>query len=452
MISHNLIRQLDIQGPRYTSYPTAPQWGSIDSDAVTTQLTDWSNCARDIALYIHIPFCKSMCYYCGCNVIVRKGSGPEVGNEYVNLLISEIKIIESKLKNKPVIRQIHLGGGTPTFLSDAQLETLLTGIKSRFTVDGELAIEVDPRTMTADRMAALSQMGFNRLSLGVQDFDPSVQSAINRDQPYDMVENVTEWARAYPFMSLNYDLIYGLPRQTRNSIQTTVDRVIELKPDRIACYSYAHIPWLKSQQNLIPSDELPMGTEKMELFLTIRDSLLANGYIPIGMDHFALPTDALAIAYTQNTMSRNFMGYTVTPVPENWGIGLTSIGFFNHMYTQNVKTLPAYRDAIHAGQLPVSRGCKLSEDDKIRNWVIGELMCQFQLDKQKFCDKFSVNFSDYFDKIGPHLDRCTELGLITESAAGFQVTDLGKLFVRNVAIGFDAYLVPGSVTQYSRTI
>lgn len=453
-LSKDLITKYDVAGPRYTSYPTAPQWQSLTPDYYKNVLHTFGKTDKTLSIYVHIPFCKSMCYYCGCSVLIRKPSA-SVGDDYLDHLSSEIALTASLIGKKVPVKQLHLGGGTPTFLTDDQLTRLVDLLKRHFDIDfnAEVAIEIDPRTITADRLAHLKTLGFNRLSFGVQDFDPVVQKAINRTQPVDMVADVMTEARKLGFSSINMDLIYGLPYQTPETIRHTIGQVVGLKPDRIAFYSYAHIPWLKSHQTLMDPAAFPTADQKLDLFFLARQLLTESRYAAIGMDHFALETDELATAYDSGVLYRNFMGYTVKPADEYIGFGITSIGFIENTFIQNTKELAAYNDLTSHNQLPVTKGMALSEDDRIRRWVIQSLMCRFKIDKTDCWTLFEQSFDTYFSDTLPHLAQCEADGLITGSTTTtICVTELGKIFIRNVCMGFDAYLKRSSTPIYSKTI
>jgi oxygen-independent coproporphyrinogen-3 oxidase len=356
---------------------------------------------------------------------------------------------------RKLIRQLHWGGGTPTYLSEQQMERLFAKIQSAFDIDlkEEIAIEVDPRTVTRNKLEVLRQLAFNRISMGVQDFDEKVQSDINRIQPYEQVALVHSWCRELKFESVNYDLIYGLPYQTRETFQKTVDLVVGLKPDRIALYSFAYVPWLSKPQNTFNLEAIARHDEKLDIFLQSRENLLTHGYQAIAMDHFALTTDAMAKAFNEGKLHRNFMGYTLKPADEFIGLGPSAIGFLEKTYVQNTKNLPEYYQALSKGQLPVERGIVLNADDQIRQWVINRLMCHFQLDKHQFAEKFGRKFDEYFQAERKHLRDCFEDGLINENAAEIKVTDLGKLFIRNVCMGFDFYLrQENSHRRFSSTV
>ena len=451
----NTLQKYDVAGPRYTSYPTAPQWTEeVTADVYTSALKAFGVNDKTLSLYIHIPFCESLCYFCACNKVIRARED-KVGDEFLTYLFKEIDMVAGHIKKRKLIRQLHWGGGTPTYLSETQIERLFEKIRTVFDIDlnEEIAIEIDPRTVTLGKLKVLRRLGFNRISMGVQDFDEKVQDDINRIQPFDEVARVHQWCRELEFESVNYDLVYGLPYQTRETFKKTVDLVVGLKPDRIALYSFAYVPWLSKPQNKFNLEAIALHDEKLDIFLQSRENLLANGYQSIAMDHFALKTDAMARAFNEGNLHRNFMGYTLKPADEYIGIGPSAIGYVEKTYVQNTKILPDYYEAIAQSRLPVERGKRLDQDDLIRRWVINSLMCQFEVDKQLFFDTFGYEFEDYFSQEGKHVHDCIEDGLIKENSRHIKVTDLGKIFVRNVCMGFDRYLRQKNGHQrFSRTV
>ncbi len=454
-IDKQTILKYDTPGPRYTSYPTAPEWsGEVTPQIYHLKLKEFGQSPKTLSLYVHIPFCESLCTFCGCTVAIRK-QDEKYGNEYLEFLFREMELVCDSIGTKKRIRQLHWGGGTPTFLSETQIERLFKKIAESFEVDfnGEIAIEVDPRTIDKVKLQKLRALGFNRVSMGVQDFDPDVQRAVNRIQPFELVEDCARWCRELEFHSMNFDLIYGLPHQTKTSFQQTVEKVIELRPDRIALYSFAYVPWLKKHQNKLSEESLPGKDEKLEIFLQSREQLLKNGYQAIAMDHFALTTDEMSKAFNAGVLYRNFMGYTVKPADEYIGVGVSAIGFLENTYVQNHKTLPAYYENLRRNELPIERGKILGHDDQIRQWVINHLMCQFEIDKREFQERFQLEFDQYFTDEQEHLLRCVEDGLIFLSSEKIKATDLGKIFVRNVCMGFDWYLrQPSAHRRFSRTV
>jgi oxygen-independent coproporphyrinogen-3 oxidase len=454
-ITAELVQKLSKPGPRYTSYPTAPEWKAWDTpQSYIRALNLLGQSDHSVSLYVHIPFCPKMCYYCGCNVVIRK-SNTNVGDEYIDYLEKELQLVTGHIDKKTTLKQVHLGGGTPNFLSSDQLRRLWALITTFFNIDpdAEIAIEIDPRTIHIDQLHTLKELGFNRISMGIQDFDPTVQDVINREQPFDMVQELIGNLRALNFTSINMDLIYGLPNQTLDSFSETIKKVISLNPDRIALYSFAYVPWLKSHQKLLVEKDIPAGKEKLDLFLDARDRFLKSGYDAIGMDHFAKKTDDIAKAYATGTLHRNFMGYTTKPADDYIGIGVTAIGYVSETFSQNTHELKDYYDALDRDVLPSVKGLVLGPDDLIRQWIIKQFMCAFQLDKTAFSKKFLCDFEDYFEDELLHLNRCEEEGLVTQTPTHIYITDLGRFFIRNVAMGFDAYLQKSQTQKkFSNTI
>ncbi len=442
VIDKNTILKYDSPGPRYTSYPTAPEWQDHFSQAdYRAKLKAFGLSTKTLSVYVHLPFCVSMCTFCACNVVIRPND-QKYAEEYLQHLFAEIDLVREAIGKKALVKQLHWGGGTPNFLSVDQLQRLFYKIKSSFEVDlnQEVAVEIDPRTVTVEKIKVLREAGFNRVSMGVQDFEPQVQGAINRIQPFVKVKAVYDLCRQLGFQSVNFDLIYGLPYQTLQSFRKTVEQVAELKPDRIALYSFAYVPWLKKHQKKIVVDTLPENDLKLDIFLLARNKFLSWGYQAIAMDHFALTEDELAVAYRSGKLYRNFMGYTVKPADEYIGLGMTAIGFLENAFIQNQKTLPDYYAALKERKLPVERGKDLSPDDLRRQWVINSLMCQFKVDSLRFQELFNERFEDYFAAEEGHLAKCLAEGLLEREGQDFRVTELGKIFIRNVCMGFDWYL------------
>src|SRR3989338_6884777 len=454
-ITKDLILKYDQPGPRYTSYPTAPEWSTEVADQVYQEkLREFGQNDKTLSLYIHIPFCRTLCSFCACNVVIRP-KYEKYGDEYLKYLFKEIDLVRHFIGRKKTIKQFHWGGGTPTYLNEPQIERLFKKVQENFEINlnSEVAVEIDPRTIDKNKVKKMRQLGFNRVSMGVQDFDPEVQRHVNRQQPFAMVKEFNDWCRELQFQSVNFDLIYGLPQQTSESVKQTVEQVIQLKPDRIAFYSFAYVPWLKAHQNKIDKESLPSNDQKMEIFLSSRQKFLESGYQAIAMDHFALKGDELAKSFNDGKLYRNFMGYTVKPADEYVGLGMTAIGFLENTFFQNQKTLPGYYKALSGGKLPVERGKILSEDDRIRQWVINSFMCRFQIDKDEFQGRFKKDFDEYFSEEQAHLVRCVADGLITSQGQLIQTTELGKIFIRNVCMGFDWYLrQKGAHKRFSKTI
>ena len=442
-VSIEMLHRFDKPVPRYTSYPTAPEWGEIEPKTYTEHLQQLNATSRPLSLYFHIPFCRTMCLFCGCSVLLNRK--PENEERYVAYLLKEMELVRGHLREDHVVTQLHFGGGTPTKLTTDQLARIWHKIHELYRVDpnGELAMEIDPRTVLPDngeKLRFLRSLGFNRVSFGVQDTNPKVQEAIKRRQSYAMSRQTFELARELEFTGINLDLIYGLPYQTEETFQDTVERIAELRPDRIALFSYARVPWLKPHQKAIPEAALPSTEEKFRIYIRARQELLAAGYVALGMDHFALPNDPLAQAYISGRLHRNFQGYTLNLAEDMVGHGITAIGQVQNGFFQNRKTLDEYYQCLDNGVLPVFRGKVLTTDDRLRRWAIQSLMCQFSVNKEEFADHAKQKWADYFKDEQPSIEAAKEEGLLTEDAQYLHVTSLGRLFVRNVAALFDYYL------------
>lgn len=444
-VTESLLRRFDVPGPRYTSYPTADRFvdafGPADLDRALDQRADVGGVGAGLlSLYVHIPFCESVCYYCACNKVITKHH--ERALEYLDALDREISLYVARLGPGQRVSQLHLGGGSPTFLSDAELTRLMGSLRASFKlVDGaEISIEVDPRTVDASRLAHLKSIGFNRLSFGVQDFDPAVQQAVHRMQSLESVQALLETSRRLGFESTNVDLIYGLPRQTPESLRRTVAQVTELRPDRIALYSYAHLPQRFKPQRRIDAAMLPPPEHRVTMLAEAIEAFRAAGYDYIGMDHFALPTDSLAVAKRQGRLHRNFQGYSTQPDCDLVALGVSAIGRIGATYSQNAKTLPEYYDALAQGQLPVVRGIALTRDDIVRRAAIMALMCQGRLEFESIELAHLINMREYFGPELTKLQSYEENGLLTLEPGAVQVTALGWYFIRAIAMTFDRQL------------
>ena len=445
LVSPELLRKFDVPGPRYTSYPTADRFvEAFAADDYARALTQRRNGAAALALplslYVHVPFCESLCYYCACNKIITRHH--ERAKPYLEYLEREVALHTALLGTQQKVTQLHLGGGSPTFLSDDELRGLMDMLRKHFQLvpGGEYAIEVDPRTVDAGRLGALADMGFNRLSFGVQDFDPAVQKAVHRVQPAEQVFELVHAARARGFESINVDLIYGLPQQTPASFDRTLEQVVELRPDRIALYAYAHLPERFKPQRRIDTAQLPEASGKVSMLARSLVALMAAGYVYVGMDHFALPDDPLAVAKRQGRLHRNFQGYSTQPDHDLIALGVSSIGRLGATYSQNAKTLPEYYDALDHGRLPVVRGLALSRDDLIRRAVIMALMCQGQCLYESIDLAYLIDFKSYFAGELEVLRSMQDSGMVLLDDSGIQVTAMGWYFVRAVAMVFDRYL------------
>ena len=444
-ITPELLTKFDVAGPRYTSYPTADRFVEAVGEpgylqALDQRRTGPAAMALPLSLYVHIPFCESLCYYCACNKIITKHH--ERSAPYLRYLSKEVDLHVQHIGAGQSVSQLHLGGGTPTFFSDDELSELMAMLRRNFNLvpGGEYSIEVDPRTVTAERLAHLARLGFNRLSFGVQDFDPIVQKAVHRVQPAEQVFALVEAARGIGFESINVDLIYGLPKQTPESFDRTLAQVAELRPDRIALYAYAHLPERFKPQRRIIAIDLPGAPNKVAMLARSLAAFEAAGYDYIGMDHFALPNDALAVAKRQGRLHRNFQGYSTQPDCDLIGLGVSAIGKVGATYSQNAKSLEEYQDLLDHGHLPVARGLAVSRDDLLRRCVIMALMCQGEVMFESAELAHLIDFRSYFASELETLRGMQEQGLVELSDTGIKVTPMGWFFVRGVAMVFDKYL------------
>ena len=442
-ISEELVRKFDKLGPRYTSYPTADRFHTAFTEQTYRSYLDLRAGKANnppLSIYIHLPFCESLCYFCACNKIITKDH--ERVGEYLRYLDKEMALVASRLGKDRKTVQLHLGGGTPTFFNADELRQLMAMVRNHFefTPDAELGVEIDPRTVQAGTLTMLAELGFNRNSFGVQDFDPAVQQAVNRIQPLSMVEKAVVESRKANFQSINADLIYGLPKQTPDSFDRTLAQVAELRPDRIALYAYAHLPERFKPQRRIVWADLPMASAKVSMLSRSLEAFSAAGYVYVGMDHFALPEDALAIAKRQGRLHRNFQGYSTQPDCDLIALGVSAIGRVGATYSQNAKTLDDYYDRLNQGHLPVVRGLALTRDDLVRRAVIMALMCQGELLFEPMEQSWLIDFRTYF---APELEQLKEMavqGLVVMGPDGVEVTDMGWYFVRGIAMVFDRYL------------
>jgi oxygen-independent coproporphyrinogen-3 oxidase len=447
VVTEELLRRLDVNGPRYTSYPTADRFvdafGADDYVRALDQRAEGAGViggASPLSVYVHIPFCESLCYYCACNKVITKHH--ERAADYLDALDKEIALHVARLGPGQAVSQLHFGGGSPTFLSDAELARLMGSLRKAFRIasGAETSIEVDPRTVDHERLAHLARLGFNRLSFGVQDFDPAVQQAVHRVQSREMVASLMASARSLGFESTNVDLIYGLPRQTPESLQRTVREVAELRPERIALYSYAHLPQRFKPQRRIDASALPAAADKVRMLAEAIAGFVGHGYQYIGMDHFALPGDSLAAAKRQGRLHRNFQGYSTQPDCDLIGLGVSSIGRVGATYSQNAKTLDEYYDAVNRGEFPVVRGLALTREDLLRRAVIMAIMCQGRLEFESIEVAHLIDFRQHFASELEQLHALEASGLVQLEPAAIQVTPLGWYFIRSVAMVFDKYL------------
>ena len=437
-LSDELLRKLEVPGPRYTSYPTVPEWsdqfGAVDHAAALT--ATGAHPERPLSLYVHIPFCQELCTYCGCNVVVSRDATR--ADRYLGNVAREVALVAARVGKGRKLSRLHLGGGTPTFLNEAQLLRLWTSITDYFTPErnAEIALEIDPVVTRREQLALLRGLGFRRLSMGVQDFDPRVQEAVHRIQSVEQTRGMLDYARELGFESVNFDLIYGLPLQTPESWRRTLEQVAELRPDRVAAFSFAYVPEARPNQRKLNVVDIPRGANKLELVRVIHDTLGRAGYDPIGMDHFALSTDELSIAQKAGRLWRDFQGYTVQRDSETIALGITAISALETAYAQNVRSLMDYEHALDEGVLPTAKGMKLSADDRLRRAVITDLMCNFELDLATTVDDAANYFADELVALRPLVAD----GLLTLDGTRISLLPLGRLFVRNVAMVFDAYL------------
>jgi len=454
-LSIALLRQFDVAGPRYTSYPTADRFvEAFDADDYALALQgrrDAGASAAPLSLYVHIPFCESLCYYCACNKIVTRHH--EKATQYLAYLAREVRLQVAQLGRGTTVSQLHLGGGTPTFLNDAELSQLLAMLREAFVFlpGGEQSIEIDPRTVDAVRLAHLASLGFNRLSFGVQDFDPDVQKAVHRIQPARQVFDLMAEARALGFQSINVDLIYGLPRQNEASFDRTMAQVCELRPDRIALYAYAHLPERFKPQRRIAADELPDAAARVQMLARAVATLTEAGYVYIGMDHFALPDDPLAVAKREGRLHRDFQGYSTQPDGDLVALGVSAIGRIGATYSQNVKTIDAYYDLLDQGRLPVVRGLALSRDDLLRRAVIMAFMCRGHVNFDAMGEAHRVDFRHYFATEFAALGPLAAQGLVRMTDHDIDVTPQGWFVVRAIAMVFDRYCRENR-TRFSRVV
>lgn len=450
-----LIQRYDLAGPRYTSYPTAVQFHSQFGETEYLQaISDSNTSQRPLSLYVHLPFCGTVCYYCACNKIItanRKRASP-----YLDDLYQEIELQAARFNQKRPVSQLHFGGGTPTFISDDEITNLMNKLRQHFHLldedKGDYSIEIDPREVTPAKIKLLRELGFNRMSFGVQDFDPKVQAAVNRIQSLEQTAAAVDAARTYGFHSINIDLIYGLPFQTVASFALTLDKVLALNPDRLSVFNYAHLPHLFKVQKQMDENTLPSAATKLAILQYVIERLQQAGYIYIGMDHFAKPDDELSLAQENGSLYRNFQGYSTHAGCDLIGLGITSIGMIDDTYSQNVKTLEEYHDCVSTGKLPVYRGVRLSIDDKLRRALITELICLFKIDISSLEQAWNINFSDYFAEELRQLAVMADDGLIELDKTRLQVLPRGRLLIRNICMVFDVYLRQGQEQKFSKVI
>jgi oxygen-independent coproporphyrinogen-3 oxidase len=449
-------KKYDRPGPRYTSYPTAPQFNeSFTSDNFLDEIlkTNYGSNLPDLSLYFHLPYCDTLCYFCGCNMIITRNR--DRVKEYTQYLKKEMDILRPYILTDRKVSQLHWGGGTPTHLYPNEIEDLASYIKTSFNFkeNSENSCEIDPRGLMKEHLEALRHNGFNRISMGVQDFDEKVQKSVNRIQPEDITRQTVQWVRELNFHSINLDLMYGLPFQTVETFSDTVDKVIDISPDRLAVFNYAHVPWLKKHMGLIHTEDLPAPEIKLNILKMTIEKLTKAGYVFIGMDHFAKPDDELAIALREKKLYRNFQGYSTNADADLYAMGITGISQLYKVYAQNYKNERDYYKALDEEKLPTTKGYKLSEDDLLRRFVIMRLMCDFELDFLVVERKFNIKFRDYFAWGLNNLKEMEDDELIILTENKIEVTNMGRLLIRNIAMNFDGYIErKEDKARYSRTV
>lgn len=455
VFNNDLIKKYDKSGPRYTSYPTAIQFTEGFTEEDYFQQVKLSNERNTpLSLYFHIPFCDTICYYCGCNKIVTKNRNH--AQPYLDAVYKELKLQGDLFKATRIVKQLHWGGGTPTFISHEQMTELMQQTRRHFTLldddSGEYSIELDPREVNAGSINLLRKLGFNRISLGVQDFNPKVQQAVNRIQSFKETQEVILAARKNQFHSISLDLIYGLPFQTEQSFSETVDKVLDLEPDRLSVFNYAHLPEMFKTQRQINSEDLPSAEDKLAILQNVTNKLIDAGYEYIGMDHFAKPTDELAVAQKQRKLYRNFQGYSTNSDCDLVALGITSIGKVADSYSQNIKTIKEYTAVVDSGKLPVYRGIRLTTDDILRREVINQLICHFELNFKEIESAFEINFSKYFAGELEQINEMQKDSLLELTADRILVLPEGKMLIRNICMVFDIYLKNNKTQRFSKTI
>ena len=450
------FKKYDKPGPRYTSYPTAPQFNeSFTHEDYLNEIvkTNYGSNLPDLSLYFHLPYCDTLCYFCGCNMIITRNR--DRIKEYIKYLKKEIDLTRTYLLTDRKVAQHHWGGGTPTHLNPDEINELAGYIKESFNFreNAEVSCEIDPRELTRAHLEALRNNGFNRISMGVQDFNDKVQKAVNRIQPEDITRQAVQWIRELDYHSINLDLIYGLPFQTVDTFADTVDKIIDINPDRIAVFNYAHVPWMKKHMALIHPEDIPAAEIKLEILKMTIEKLVGAGYEFIGMDHFAKPDDELAIAMREKKLYRNFQGYSTNAGADLYAMGITSISQLKNIYAQNYKTEKEYYNSLDNEKLPTAKGYQLTEDDHLRREVIMRLMCDFELDFNKIENQFKIDFKEYFAWGLNNLKEMQADDLVEISDGGIKVKNMGRMLIRNIAINFDGYIERKEDTaKYSRTV
>jgi len=450
----DLVQKYNVAGPRYTSYPPATKFTeTLTWPELAEKIIDNNKADRDLSLYFHIPFCETLCWFCGCTTVITLNHSQ--GQTYLNYLEKEVAQMAALINPRRKVVQLHFGGGSPTFLTPDEIRRLGGIIHKhfKFSPDIEAGVEIDPRRLTRDHVVALREIGFNRASLGVQDFDPAVQEAVHRIQPREMTQQTIDWLREMNFASINLDLIYGLPHQTVESFNRTLDIVIGMQPDRLAVFSYAHVPWVKPAQKILEQKILPPPETKLQLLKNVIERLTENDrYTYIGMDHFARAKDELVLAQRNKTLQRNFQGYSTHSNADIYAFGMSAISQIPDAYWQNEKDLLKYYAALDAGKVPLTRGYVVSEEDKIRRDTIMRVMCDLGLDYAAMSNRLGINFSSHFEREIESLAAFEADGLVRRSETGLEVTDTGRLFIRNIAMCFDNTLAAAGERKHSRTI
>ena len=449
-----LVKKYNVAGPRYTSYPPATKFSdALGWDELSGHIEANNQSPRDLSIYFHIPFCETLCWFCGCTTVITLNH--DKGRDYIDYLGREVARIAPRLNRERKVVQLHFGGGSPTFLRPDEIRRLGDIIHKHFTfsTDIEASVEVDPRRLTRDHLAALREIGFNRASMGVPDFNPQVQEAIHRIQPQAMTQQVLDWMRELGYGSVNLDLIYGLPHQTAASFNETLDIVLKMSPDRLAVFSYAHVPWVKPAQKILEHKILPPPEVKLQLLKNVIERLTEdNRYVYIGMDHFAKPQNELAVAQRQKQLQRNFQGYSTRAGSDIYSFGMSAISQTPEVYWQNEKELPEYCAAVDAGRVPLQRGYAVTAEDQIRRETIMRVMCDLSLDYAAMSAKLGLNFTDHFTAELAALAPFEADGLVKRTATGLEVTEGGRLFIRNIAMCFDNTLAPSGERRHSQTI
>ena len=449
----DLVEKYNVPGPRYTSYPPATHFtDQVQRETLMAKMRENGRSERDLSLYFHLPFCWSLCWFCGCTTVIttdQKASG-----RYLEYLQKEIALARQILNRRRKVVQLHFGGGTPTFLTPDEIRSLGKLIRSEFDLapDVEAGVEIDPRRLRLEHLHALREVGFNRASIGVQDHNPEVQKAVHRIQPFAQTQQVVKWIRETGFSSLNIDLIYGLPLQTPASFEQTLNEILQLAPDRFAVFSYAHVPWMKPAQKILTDKVLPTPEVKLQLLKLTIEKLTSAGYVYIGMDHFAREDDELAVAQKRKTLQRNFQGYSTRGGADIYAFGMSSISQADGIYWQNLKDLPAYAAALDAGQMPLAKGYILTPEDELRRQTIMRLMCDLSLDFRAMSDRLGIDFPQHFASELASLADMKADGLVEGTEAGITVTQAGRLFIRNIAMRFDPHNAGNRPGRFSKTI